>query len=84
MSTRVSRRADRVKACELAAQCLQGQCGPEIGVGGRMMSLVVFFETYIAEGCDATEAKMRLLTHNVRGNRRKNWRVVAGGAMGSK
>jgi len=46
------------------------------------MALVVFFETYIAEGADATEAKMKMLTTGVRGARRKNWRVIAGGALG--
>ena len=61
---------------------MQGQCGPEVGAGPRVMALVVFFETYIAEGADATEAKMKMLTTGVRGARRKNWRVIAGGALG--
>jgi hypothetical protein len=76
-----SLKRDRIKACELAAICMQGNCGPEKAIAGRLMSLTVFFETYIAEGCDATEAKMRLLTRGVRGARRKQWQVIAGGAL---
>jgi len=76
---KVSRRADRVKACELAAICMQGH-GTELG-GSKLMSLVVFFETYISRGADATENEMKMLTHGVRGVKRKNWRVIAGGQM---
>lgn len=79
---RISGRTTRVKACELAAQCMQGQCDPSIGVGSRLMSLVVFFEVYIAEGADECERRMKLLSRDVRGAKRKNWRVIAGGAMG--
>ena len=82
MTTRTSHRTTRIKACELAAQCLQGQCDPQVGIGSRLMSLVVFFETYISTGADATEQSMKMLTHGVRGAKRKNWRVIAGGAMG--
>ncbi len=61
---------------------MQGQCDPSVGVGSRLMSLVVFFEVYIGQGADECERKMKMLTHDVRGVKRKNWRVVAGGAMG--
>lgn len=80
---RISCKTDRIKACELAAQCMQGLCGPETGMGARLMSLTVFFETYISRGADATETAMKMLTHNVRGAKRKNWRVIAGGGLGT-
>lgn len=75
------RKEVRLEACRLAAQCMHGQCGPDRAIAGRIMSLAVFFETYIAEGASATEEKMRMLTHNVRGPRRKQWRLIAGGDM---
>ena len=74
-----SSRAVRIKAAELAAQCMSGVT-PEKGYGGQMMSLLVLFETYIIKGCDATENEMKLLSHKVRGAKR-NLRVVAGGKL---
>ena len=44
----------RIKAAELAAQCVQGQVADGL-VAGRLMSLVVFFETYLSFGSDRTE-----------------------------
>jgi len=49
-----SRRSTRIKAFELAAQCLQGQVAVEGNIGSRMMSLVIFFENYIDQGATAT------------------------------
>lgn len=72
-----SGRATRVKAAELAAQCL----GAEMAAGGataaRLMSLVIFFELYIDRGADATEEAMRLL----KPRRRGKLQVVAGGNL---
>ncbi len=71
-----SSRSTRLKACELAAVCMQGQ-GNDGAVGPRLMSLVVFFETYIDEGAHATQSVMRLLARPGR----KNLKVVAGGGL---
>jgi hypothetical protein len=56
-----SLKADRVKACELAAQVMHGHGMDEANIGGRVMALAVFFESYISEGCSTTERDMQLL-----------------------
>jgi len=76
MTERRSSRATRIKACELAAQCLQGQAASE-AIGARLMSLCIFFENYIDVGATATEADMRMLSRR----RVKRLKVVAGGRM---
>ena len=65
----------REKAAELAVQCVQGQVA--VGaVASRLMSLVVFFETYLAMGMDYTEEHMHLLApRKVKGTKLK---IVAG------
>lgn len=47
-----SRRATRVKACELAAQVMAGR--PYEVPAPLLWSLAVFFETYSDAGCAAT------------------------------
>lgn len=54
------RKSTRVKAAELAAQCMQGQCADGT-VGSRLAALVVFFESYIEEGITITDQQMKLL-----------------------
>lgn len=71
-----SYKATRIKACELAAQMMHGQ-GAADDIGSRLMSLVVFFETYIDCGCDETDKRMKLLQKT----RGKRLRVVAGGRL---
>lgn len=72
----ISRRATRIKACELAAQCMQGQAAMD-SIGARLMSLCVFFENYIDVGAAATDEDMRLLSRR----RVKNLKVVSGGRL---
>lgn len=72
-----SSRAVRTKACELAAQCLQGQCGVGTGVGRRLMSLAIFFENYISEGANQTQETMRLLSPR----KVKKLRVISGAGL---
>jgi hypothetical protein len=74
--SRKSLKSDRIKACELAAQVMQG-AGMDGAIGPRLMSVTVFFENYIAEGCGATDKYMRLLEPR----QRKALRLVRGGAM---
>ena len=45
----------RKEACRLASQAAQGQCG-DGPVAQRLWSLCVFFETYLREGADGTQA----------------------------
>ncbi len=73
MTSRVSQRATRIKACQLAAQMLQNH---EYD-GGKLMSLCVFFETYIETGADATEQAMHLLSRR----KVKGFKVIAGGRL---
>ena len=68
-------RSTRVKACELAAQCVQGQFVSGEMNAAKLMSLCIFFESYIDKGADATDADMRLLSRR----RVKQLKVVAGG-----
>lgn len=75
--TKWSRRATRVKACELAAQCMQGHGLAFEGIGSRLMSLCILFETYIDEGAEGTEEKMRMISRR----KVKNFKVVAGGQL---
>ncbi len=51
--TKVSRRATRIKACELAATVL-GNDASERPYVPRLWSLCVFFESYIDKGADGT------------------------------
>lgn len=68
----------RMKAAELAAQCVQGQVA-DGACAARMASLVVFFEVYLAFGMDETEAMMHLLApRTVKGTKLK---VIAGRAF---
>lgn len=78
MSKPGARRDTRLRACELAAQCLQGQL-TEGAHGARLMALVIFFETYIDLGCDETERRMRLLRPKKLDGTKL--RVVAGGGL---
>lgn len=65
----------RLKAAELAAQCVQGQVA-DGAIASRMMSLVVFFETYLAFGMDYTEEQMHLLApRKIKGTKLK---IIAG------
>lgn len=72
-----STRAVRIKACELAASMasIEGNTN-----ASRLMSLCVFFETYIMTGADQTESSMHLL----RGRRVKNLKLITGGALMGK
>ena len=70
-------RASRIKACELAAQCMQGHGLAFDRIGSRLMSLCVFFENYIDQGADATERDMRMLTRR----KVKKYKVIAGGQL---
>lgn len=70
-----SRRKDRVKACELAALIASKDATYD---GARLMSLCVFFESFIATGANATEKMMHLL----RRKKVKGFEVVAGGTLG--
>lgn len=72
-----SRRATRIKAAELATQCLGSEVAAGGATAGRLMALVIFFEMYIDHGADATEKAMHLLSP--RG--RANLKVVAGGNL---
>jgi len=72
-----SRRSTRIKAAELAAQCLGSELAAGGATAGRLMALVVFFETYIDQGTDATEGAMKLLS----GRRKANLKVIAGGNL---
>lgn len=72
-----SRRATRIKAAELAAQCLGGEIAAGGAVAGRLMALVVFFEIYIDHGSDYTEKSMKLLS----GRTKKKLRIIAGGNL---
>ena len=70
-------KATRIKACELAAQCI----GPEVATGGstagRLMALAVFFEMFIERGANETERRMKLMG----GRKGKKLRLVAGGNL---
>jgi len=69
--------ATRIKACELAAQCVQGQfISGEISAA-KLMSLCIFFENYIDIGAAATEADMHLLSRR----RVKRLKIIAGGKL---
>jgi hypothetical protein len=70
-------RASRIKACELAAQCMQGHGLAFDGIGARLMSLCIFFEHYIDLGADATETDMQILSRR----KVKKYKVVAGGQL---
>jgi len=72
-----SRRSTRIKAAELAAQCLGAELAAGGAAAGRLMALVVFFETYIDQGTDATDKAMKLLS----GRRKANLKVIAGGNL---
>lgn len=67
----------RIKACELAAQCMQGHGLAFDGIGARLMSLCVFFENYIDLGAAGTEKNMRMLSRR----KLKNFKIVAGGKL---
>jgi hypothetical protein len=73
--TRGVPRATRIKAAELAAQCLQGE--GDSPIGAKLLSLCIFFETYINEGADATENAMRLISRRKVGK----LKVVTGGRL---
>ncbi len=72
-----SRRKTRIKAAELAAQCLGSEMAAGGATAGRLMALVIFFELYIDHGADATEKEMRLLEPRECGE----LKVVAGGNL---
>lgn len=72
----IDQKSVRIKAAELAAQCLQGQLA-EGPVGARLMSLCIFFENYIERGSEETEQLMGLLSRK----KTKRFRVIAGGAL---
>lgn len=72
-----SRRSTRIKAAELAAQCLGSEMAAGGSIAGRLMSLVIFFELYIDHGADHTEAAMHLLS----ARKTKKLRVIAGGNL---
>jgi len=72
-----STKATRIKACELAAQCMQGHGLAFSGIGPRIFSLCIFFENYIDEGSEATEQSMKMLSRR----RVKKFKVVAGGKL---
>ena len=67
----------RIKACELAVQCIGNEVAAGGSTAGRLMALVVFFETYINHGGDETERRMKLLG----GRKGKKLRVIAGGQL---
>lgn len=69
----------RTKACKLAVQCLGSKVAAGGSTAGRLMALVVFFETYITHGADETERRMKLLG----GRKKRGLRVVAGGNLES-
>ena len=73
----MSTKATRVKACELAAQCIAGQFVTGDISASKLMSLCVFFENYIDIGAEKTEEAMHLL----RPRKVKNLKVVAGGKL---
>lgn len=75
-----SRRSTRIKAAELAAQCLGGEMAAGGAVAGRLFGLVIFFELYIDHGTDRAEQEMHLLEPR----EGQALRVVAGGNLGSK
>lgn len=70
-------RATRVKAAELAAQCLGAELAAGGATAGRLFALVIFFEIYIERGANAVQEDMRLLGSRRRGK----LRVVAGGNL---
>lgn len=61
----------RIKACELAVDYLKG----EDATPARLFATILFFETYIERGVDATEEAMHIL----RPRKIKNLKVIAGG-----
>lgn len=73
----ITKRETRIKACELAAQCMQGHGLAFEGIGARLMSLCVFFESFIEKGSSGTEEEMRLLSRR----KVKKFKIVAGGHM---
>jgi hypothetical protein len=72
-----SRRATRIKAAELAAQCLGSEMAAGGAVAARLFGLVIFFELYIDHGANKTEAAMKLMG----GRRKAKLRVIAGGNL---
>lgn len=73
-------RSTRVKACELAAQCVQGQFITGEMSAAKLMALCIFFESYIDGGAKKTEQDMRLLSRR----KVKNFRIVSGGKLDAK
>ena len=68
-------RANRIKACELAAQVV-GQTQGEVSAA-KLMALTIFFESYIEHGSEWTSENMKLMTRK----KVKNLHVVAGGKL---
>jgi hypothetical protein len=66
----------RTKACEFAAQMMEGE-GMSGDIASRLMSLCVFFEMYIISGSAETEKCMRILSKR----KTKKFRVIAGGNL---
>jgi hypothetical protein len=66
-----------MKAAELSAQCLGNSLASGGAIAGRLMALVIFFETYIDHGADVTEATMHLLSPR----KVRKLRVIAGGNL---
>jgi hypothetical protein len=48
-----SKKSDRIRACELAAQVMAGR--PEDNPAPLLWCLTVFFESYIEHGCKGTQ-----------------------------
>ena len=56
-----SRRSTRIKAAELAAQCLGAELASGGAVAARLFALVIFFEVYIDHGAERAEEDLKLL-----------------------
>lgn len=72
-----STKQTRIKACELAALCMQGHGLAFEGIGPRILSLCILFENYIDEGAENTEKVMKLLSRR----KVKKFKVIAGGQL---
>ena len=68
-------RANRIKACELAAQVV-GSIEGDVSAA-KLMALTIFFESYIEHGSEWTSDNMKLMSRR----KVKNLRVVAGGKL---
>ncbi len=70
--------AIRIKAAELAAQVVASQGFGDAGIGARLWSMAVFFETYITRGASETNDIMNLLNEDTD---TPGFRVIAGGSL---